>query len=112
MHRFDGPGVRLQITAELKPQIWARWQDSSKPQLTVFHAVPTIYSRLEGLYDKMSEEEQKRASAAARAFRLQVSGSAALPISLCVRPWPGRAEPAASNAGARSATTCCSSASA
>lgn len=58
--------------------------DKSKPQLTVFHAVPTIYSRLEGLYDKMSPEEQKRASTAARAFRLQVSGSAALPTSLCV----------------------------
>ena len=111
MHKFDGPGVRSRWSTELNLQIWARWSDSSKPQLTVFHAVPTIYSRMEGLHAKMSPEEQQRASAGARAFRLQVSGSAALPTPLCVELLIAPADSAASKDGAISAVTSCSSAS-
>ena len=72
--------------------------------------MPTIYSRLEGLFDKMSPDEQKRASTAAKAFRLQVSGSAALPVSLSVHLCE-RSDASANNDGARSAAMSCSSAS-
>lgn len=63
------------------PAIWARWQDA-RQDLTLFMAVPTIYSRLIEIYDAMKPEEQARATAACKQFRLMVSGSAPLPSPL------------------------------
>lgn len=51
----------------------------------VFMAVPTIYYKLVSLYDELEEYRQKRITEALKDFRLMVSGSAALPISLMDR---------------------------
>jgi malonyl-CoA/methylmalonyl-CoA synthetase len=69
MPKFDAPGI------------WKRWQSPSQ-DLTLFMAVPTIYSRLIEIYNGMTEEEQKKATASCQQFRLQVSGSAPLPSPL------------------------------
>lgn len=53
--------------------------------VTVFMAVPTIYSRLIDFYDSESAEKQSYYSEAIRTLRLMVSGSAALPTSVLKR---------------------------
>lgn len=55
---------------------------SPSTDLTLFMAVPTIYSRLIEIYDQMSPEDQKKATNSCKQFRLQVSGSAPLPSPL------------------------------
>lgn len=49
---------------------------------TVFMAVPTIYFKLIAYWESLPEEAQKRLSAVLAGFRLMVSGSAALPVSV------------------------------
>ena len=58
-------------------EVWHRFQEQP---LTLFMAVPTIYVRLIRYWESASREQQKAMSAAARKFRLMVSGSAALPV--------------------------------
>jgi malonyl-CoA/methylmalonyl-CoA synthetase len=59
----------------------------SSPQgVTLFMAVPPIYSRLIKEYETMSAAEQKAATEACRRLRLMVSGSMALPQSV-FRRW-------------------------
>jgi malonyl-CoA/methylmalonyl-CoA synthetase len=50
--------------------------------LTLFMAVPTIYSRLRGTWDASAPAEQTAMHAGCRRLRLMVSGSAALPVAL------------------------------
>lgn len=69
MPKFDAPGI------------WQRWLSPSR-DLTLFMAVPTIYSRLIEIYNGMSASEQAKASESCSQFRLQVSGSAPLPSPL------------------------------
>lgn len=69
MPKFDAPGI------------WKRWMAPER-DLTLFMAVPTIYSRLIEIWSAMSEDEQKKATESCRQFRLMVSGSAALPSPL------------------------------
>lgn len=57
------------------------WQRIVSRDITVFMAVPTVYSRLTALWDASSGEQQSELSRAAAQLRLMVSGSAALPIS-------------------------------
>ncbi|KAJ5506966.1 AMP-dependent synthetase/ligase [Penicillium expansum] len=71
-------------TVEMHPKfdskvIWERWQDHGSS--TLFMAVPTIYSRLNDYFDAhiRGTEQEDAARAGARALRLVVSGSAALP---------------------------------
>ncbi|KAI9094999.1 AMP-dependent synthetase and ligase [Phlyctochytrium arcticum] len=61
--------------------VWARWMDP-KQDLTVFMAVPTIYSKLISAYRGFDAEKQTRARKSCQQFRLMVSGSAALPESI------------------------------
>lgn len=57
-------------------------QDSKKDPLTLFFAVPTIYSRLMNHYTETFDgEQQASATKACSQFRLMVSGSAPLPSS-------------------------------
>ena len=63
------------------PAIWKRWQNPSQ-DLTLFMAVPTIYSRLIEVYNSMTNEEKEKATESCKQFRLQVSGSAPLPSPL------------------------------
>lgn len=51
-------------------------------RVNVFMAVPTIYFKLIAYFDNLSKEDQITITEQLRAFRLMVSGSAALPISV------------------------------
>ncbi len=53
-----------------------------KQKVNVFMAVPTIYYKLIAHWEKLNEGEQQMISAQLRKFRLMVSGSAALPVSV------------------------------
>lgn len=54
----------------------------ARGQVNVFMAVPTIYFKLITYYEALPAPEQARLSAAMAAFRLMVSGSAALPVTV------------------------------
>lgn len=56
------------------------WELFDKDSLTLFMAVPTIYSRLTKTWQEADEPTQQRWSAACANMRLMVSGSAALPV--------------------------------
>lgn len=51
-------------------------------KINVFMAVPTIYYKLISTYQEFSKEKQVQLSTTLKKFRLMVSGSAALPISV------------------------------
>lgn len=59
-------------------RVWERFLDS-KRDLTLFMAVPTIYSKLASEYNQMSTSQQKESTYCASQFRLMVSGSSSLP---------------------------------
>ncbi|KAL5359904.1 hypothetical protein BJX96DRAFT_184024 [Aspergillus floccosus] len=74
-------------TVEMQPKfdpgvIWARWQDAGSS--TMFMAVPTIYARLVDYFETHIRGTEREAAArdGARALRLVVSGSAALPTPI------------------------------
>jgi len=50
--------------------------------VNVFMAVPTIYYKLIAYWEKLNPDEQQRISQQLNGFRLMVSGSAALPVSV------------------------------
>ncbi|MCB9079242.1 MAG: AMP-binding protein [Anaerolineaceae bacterium] len=73
-------GARCQMLPGFKAdEVWQRFLDSN---LTLFMAVPTIYNRLIATWEAASVEEKAAMSAACARFRLMVSGSAALPVSV------------------------------
>lgn len=77
-------------TCEVQPKfgadaVWARLESG---ELTVFMAVPTVYTRLIAAWEAADPERRERMSAACRGLRLMVSGSAALPVSTLER-WRG-----------------------
>jgi malonyl-CoA/methylmalonyl-CoA synthetase len=51
-------------------------------RLNVFMAVPTIYFKLIAHFESLDEGEQQQLTAVMKKFRLMVSGSAALPVSV------------------------------
>lgn len=57
------------------------WNRLSSGDVTVFMAVPTVYSRLTASWEASSPEIQQKLSDASAQLRLMVSGSAALPVS-------------------------------
>ncbi|MEX2583097.1 MAG: acyl-CoA synthetase [Gemmatimonadota bacterium] len=61
------------------------WESLSSGELSLFMAVPTVYSKLIAAWEAAPPEERERMSAGARALRLMVSGSAALPVSVLER---------------------------
>ncbi len=60
--------------------VWARL--AAAEPLTLFMAVPTIYTRLRAAWEAAPPEEREAWSAGCRRLRLMVSGSAALPVAL------------------------------
>ena len=58
------------------------WESFVTKDFTLFMAVPTIYRSLITHWNEATEEEERRMSKACRKFRLMVSGSAALPVSV------------------------------
>ncbi len=63
-------------------EVWRRFADSD---LTLFMAVPTIYSKLIREWEGLPEPHRHELSKACDRFRLMVSGSAALPVSTLER---------------------------
>ncbi len=61
------------------------WSSFEEGRTSVFMAVPTIYYKLISFYDELEPYRQKRMTEALKKFRLMVSGSAALPISIMNR---------------------------
>ncbi|KAJ3029523.1 UNVERIFIED_CONTAM: hypothetical protein HDU68_011916 [Siphonaria sp. JEL0065] len=76
-------GAVLEMAPEkMSPKsMWERFMHSDR-NLTLFMAVPTIYARLLEYFDSCGEQEQKRLSDSCKQFRLMVSGSAALPVTV------------------------------
>mmetsp|Transcript_37375 Transcript_37375/g.80986 ORF Transcript_37375/g.80986 Transcript_37375/m.80986 type:complete len:289 (-) Transcript_37375:64-930(-) len=65
-------------------QVWSRWADTTQRPISIFMAVPTMYARLISAYNE--HQDQNLLTSAARALRLMVSGSSALPSSV-FRRW-------------------------
>ena len=61
------------------------WNHFARGDLTVFMAVPTVFVRLIQAWDEADQEDHDRWGTGARAMRLMVSGSAALPINVLER---------------------------
>jgi len=60
-------------------EVWKRFEEKD---LTLFMGVPTIYSKLIDAWDDSSAGERRRMRDCLPGFRLMVSGSAALPVSV------------------------------
>lgn len=67
---------------EMLPKFEAEetWKRIESGRLTVFTAVPTIYTRLIAAWEAATPERRATMSAACRRLRLMISGSAALPV--------------------------------
>ncbi|KXS16472.1 acetyl-CoA synthetase-like protein [Gonapodya prolifera JEL478] len=61
-------------------RVWDRWMRKER-DLSLFMAVPTIYSRLAASFATYTPEKQSAARASCDQFRLMVSGSAPLPAT-------------------------------
>jgi len=73
-------GASLEMSARFDPiHCWGRL---SSGELTLFMAVPTIYTRLIQAWEAADPSTRDRWSAGVRGLRLMVSGSAALPVSV------------------------------
>ncbi|PWY66461.1 peroxisomal AMP binding enzyme [Aspergillus heteromorphus CBS 117.55] len=75
-------GVTVEMHPKFDPKvIWSRWEEGGS---TMFMAVPTIYSRLVDYFEAnlRGTEQEQAARAGAKALRLIVSGSAALPTPI------------------------------
>ncbi|CAG8499669.1 7519_t:CDS:10 [Cetraspora pellucida] len=80
-------GLYAGATVEMMPKfdaasVWNRWMKPDN-DLSLFMAVPTIYSKLIQYYkDNIPKEIQPLATQSCSQFRLMVSGSSALPIPI------------------------------
>ncbi|MEM4410002.1 MAG: AMP-binding protein, partial [Candidatus Caldarchaeum sp.] len=61
------------------------WKAIASGRLTIFMAVPTIYSRLIAFWESSSPEMRKAMSDGARRMRVMISGSAPLPVPILER---------------------------
>jgi malonyl-CoA/methylmalonyl-CoA synthetase len=71
-------GACCEFLAPFDPH--ATWRRIAGEDLTLFMAVPTIYTKLIQAWDEYDVPSRQAFSAAARGLRLMVSGSAALPV--------------------------------
>jgi malonyl-CoA/methylmalonyl-CoA synthetase len=71
-------GARCQILPRFEAE--AVWDRLIEDDLTLFMAVPTIYSRLIAAWEAASPERRRTMTAACAKLRVMVSGSAALPV--------------------------------
>lgn len=80
-------GARVSFVPKFDARdVWTRFMShAERDPLTLFMAVPTIYSRLIEAYDAASATDKARMSKACNQFRLMVSGSAALPVPTLTR---------------------------
>jgi malonyl-CoA/methylmalonyl-CoA synthetase len=61
------------------------WESLADGDITVFYAVPTIYTRLIAHFDGLPKQQRSKLSEAVSRLRLMVSGSAALPAPVLER---------------------------
>jgi malonyl-CoA/methylmalonyl-CoA synthetase len=82
-----GSALAVHATCEILPAFDATavWDRLASGEITVFTAVPTMYSRLIAAWDSAPAHVQQARSSGARAVRLMMSGSAALPVALLER---------------------------
>ena len=73
-------GATCEFIDEFSPEsIFSLFQQG---QINLFMAVPTIYYKLINYWEGLSADMQAKLSDSMKAFRLMVSGSAALPVSI------------------------------
>ena len=73
-------GARCVMMDGFNPrELWKRFE---RKDLTLFMSVPTVYSKLIDIWDNFSVGERRRMRDCLLGFRLMVSGSAALPVSV------------------------------
>jgi malonyl-CoA/methylmalonyl-CoA synthetase len=74
-------------TCEMLPRFDANavWECIAGGKVTLFMAVPTVYTKLIAAWDAASPERRGRLSEACAGLRMMVSGSAALPVSTLQR---------------------------
>ncbi|NJB86872.1 malonyl-CoA/methylmalonyl-CoA synthetase [Lewinella marina] len=73
-------GACCEFLPQFSPEaVFARFATG---RINLFMAVPTIYYKLIAHYRELPADQQQRISRALRDFRLMVSGSAALPVSV------------------------------
>jgi malonyl-CoA/methylmalonyl-CoA synthetase len=74
-------------TCKMLPRFDANavWDSIASGSLTLFMAVPTVYTKLIAAWDAASPERRKILSSGCAGMRLMVSGSAALPVSTLQR---------------------------
>jgi len=76
-------GARCEILPRFDPvEVWQKFVERD---LTLFMAVPTIYVKLIAAWEAADRQEQKLMKAACQNFRLMVSGSASLPVSVLAK---------------------------
>jgi malonyl-CoA/methylmalonyl-CoA synthetase len=77
-----GCGLAVRATCEMLSEFDAErvWARLASGEMTVFTAVPTMYHRLITSWEQASPEARRARSDGARAVRLMMSGSAALPV--------------------------------
>ena len=63
----------------------AVWEQLANGQMTLFMAVPTVYTKLINAWDKASPEQRAAWSQGCARLRLMISGSAALPVQTLQR---------------------------
>src|SRR5262245_4155100 len=82
-----GSALAVRATCEIAPAFDAEavWERLASGEITVFTAVPTIYSRLAGAWDAAAPPVRRRWSEGVSRLRLMMSGSAALPIQMLER---------------------------
>jgi malonyl-CoA/methylmalonyl-CoA synthetase len=82
-----GSALAVHATCEMLASFDAAavWDRLASGEITVFTAVPTIYSRLIASWDAAPPRVQEARTAGARALRLMMSGSAALPVHVLER---------------------------
>jgi malonyl-CoA/methylmalonyl-CoA synthetase len=82
-----GSALAVRATCEIVPSFDADrvWSRLASGEITVFTAVPTIYSRLIASWDAAPASLRQARSEGVRRLRLMMSGSAALPVSMLQR---------------------------
>ena len=82
-----GSALAVHATCEMLPAFdaAATWDRIASGEITVFTAVPTIYTRLIAAWESAPPHVQEARSQGARAVRLMMSGSAALPVRVLER---------------------------
>jgi len=82
-----GCALAVRATCEVLPAFDADavWERLASGEITVFTAVPTIYTRLIAAWDAASPQARTARSGGARRLRLMMSGSAALPAHVLER---------------------------